>query len=172
MDPQEGQRYIKTIKDEVRRSWDHAYNISKDYIHPTVNGELGWCNASSASSDSDDALENWQNQLHEVSFRKCGLITQSLRHVATETIELPIYERLSRLSEFFQEFEEKVLESQRILALDVAPKTTSARWWATHKQTIHDWEQCQRLMMVLFGDVEVYHDGRYDGQNDLSSHLI
>ena len=74
------------MRDEAGRSWDHAYNISEDYIHPTVDGELGWHNDSSASSDSDDALENWQDRLHEVSFKKCGLITQSLRRVAIETI--------------------------------------------------------------------------------------
>ena len=61
MDPQEGKRYIEPVKDEVRRSWDHAYNISEDYIHPTVDGELGWHSVSSTSSDSDDALENWKN---------------------------------------------------------------------------------------------------------------
>ena len=43
MDPQEGRRYIKRVKDEVGRSWDHAYNISEDYIHPTIDGKLGWC---------------------------------------------------------------------------------------------------------------------------------
>ena len=40
MDPQEGWRYIEPIKDEVRRSWDHAYKISEDYNHPTIDGEL------------------------------------------------------------------------------------------------------------------------------------
>ena len=59
MDPNEGRRYIEPMKDEVVRGWDHAYNILEDYIHPTVDGELGWHNASSLSSDSDDALENW-----------------------------------------------------------------------------------------------------------------
>ena len=59
MDPMEGRRYIKPIKDQFGRSWDHAYNISEDYIHPTVNGELGWHSASFVSSDSKDALENW-----------------------------------------------------------------------------------------------------------------
>ena len=78
MDPQEGRQYVEPIKDEDGRGWDHAYNISEDYIHPTTDSELRWHSASSASSDSDDALENWQNQLHEVSFRKCGLITQYL----------------------------------------------------------------------------------------------
>ena len=58
MDPQEGRRYIDPVKDEVSRSWDHAYNISKDYIHPIIDGELGWRSASSASSESNDALEN------------------------------------------------------------------------------------------------------------------
>ena len=61
LDPQEGRRYIKPVKDEVMRSWDHAYNISEDYIHPTIDGKLGWQSTSSASSDSKDALENWQN---------------------------------------------------------------------------------------------------------------
>ena len=37
---------------------------------------------------------------------------------------------------------------------------------------IHDWEQCHRLMMVYFGDVEVYHARRYDGRNYPTSHLI
>ena len=66
---------LNHVKDEFVRGWYHAYNISKDYIHPTVDGELRWCSASYASLDSDDALENWKNRLHEVSFRKCGLIT-------------------------------------------------------------------------------------------------
>ena len=74
MDPTEGRRYIEHVKDEVVKGWDHAYNISEDYIHLTIEGELGWHSASSTSSDSDDALENWQNRMHEVSFRKCGLI--------------------------------------------------------------------------------------------------
>ena len=40
MDPHEGRWYIEPMKDEVSRSWDHAYNISKDYIHPTVDREI------------------------------------------------------------------------------------------------------------------------------------
>ena len=58
MDPSEGRRYIEPMKDEVVRGWDHAYNISKDYIHPTADGEIGWHNVSSTSYYSNDALEN------------------------------------------------------------------------------------------------------------------
>ena len=50
--------------------------------------------------------------MHEVSFRKGGLITQSLCHVATEIVELTIYEGLPELSMFLMEFEEKVSEPQ------------------------------------------------------------
>ena len=56
MDPQEGHRYIEPVRDEAGRSWDHAYNISEDYIHPTVDGKFGWHSTSSTSSDSDDSL--------------------------------------------------------------------------------------------------------------------
>ena len=95
------------------------------------------------SSDSDDALKNSQNQLHEVSFRKCGLVTQSLRHVETEVIELLIYEGLPDLSGFLKKIEEKVFEPQRFLALEEALKAPPTHWWETHKQTIHEWVQCR-----------------------------
>ena len=127
MDPNEGRRYIEPVKDEVVRGWDHVYNISEYYIHPTTDREMGWHSISSTFSNFDDALENWQNQLHEVSLRKCGLITQSLRHVATKIIEFPIYEGLSKLSGFLKEFEEKVYEPQRLLALGEALKATPTR---------------------------------------------
>ena len=61
------------------------------------------------------------------------MITQSLRWVTTEIVELPIYEGLSELSKLFQEFEENFFELKRILALDIALKATPARWWTTHK---------------------------------------
>ena len=92
------------------RGWDHIYNIFEDYIHPIADEELGWRSASSKSSDFDDAPENWKNRMHEVSLRKCGLITQSLCHVATEVIYFPIYEVLSKLSGFLKQFEVKVSE--------------------------------------------------------------
>ena len=104
MDPNKGRIYVELVKDEVVKGWDHAYNISKYYIHPNVDGELGWHNASSASSDFDDALENWQNRMQKVSVRKCGLIMQSMCHVAHKIVELPIYEGLAKLSMFLMDF--------------------------------------------------------------------
>ena len=42
MDPSEGSRYVELVKEEVVGGWDQSYNISKDYIHPTVDEELCW----------------------------------------------------------------------------------------------------------------------------------
>ena len=53
MDPNEGRRYVEPVKDEVVRGWDHAYKILEYCIHSTVDGELGWHNSSSVSSDFD-----------------------------------------------------------------------------------------------------------------------
>ena len=58
MDPNEGRRYIEPMKDKFVRGWDHAYNISEDYIHPIFYGEIDWHSAISMSSDFEDALEN------------------------------------------------------------------------------------------------------------------
>ena len=100
MDPHEGRLYIELVKDEVGRGWEHAYNIFEDYIHPTVDGKLRWCSASSTFCNSDDALENWKNRLHEVYFRKCGLVMQFLHCIATKIIKLMIYEGIPELSIF------------------------------------------------------------------------
>ena len=94
MDPNEGRRYIEPVKDEVVRGWDHSYNISEYYIHPTTEGEIFWHSIISVSFESEDALEKWKNHMHEVSFRKCVLIMQSLFHVVTKIVELPTYEGL------------------------------------------------------------------------------
>ena len=40
MDPHEGRRYIEPVKYKVGRSWDHDYNISEDYIYPTIDGKI------------------------------------------------------------------------------------------------------------------------------------
>ena len=50
--------------------------------------------------------------MHEVSFKKCGLITKSLCHVTTEIVELLVNEGMPKILAFLMEFEEKVLKPQ------------------------------------------------------------
>ena len=110
--------------------------------------------------------------MHEVLVRKCGLITQSLRHVTIEIVELSIYEGLLELSAFLMEFEEKVYALQRLVVLEEVLEDTPTHWWVTHKKTINGWAQCRCMMIIHFGNAKIYHDGRYNGWNDPNSHLI
>ena len=80
--------------------------------------------------------------MHELSIRKCVLITQSLCRVATETVELPVYEGLPKFFYFLVEFEDKVSELHRLLVLDEGLKATPACWCVTHKNSINRWSQC------------------------------
>jgi len=67
IDPGEGQRYVEPVR--VERELDNIYNITltkEDYVEPDVDGKLSWENASSWDGDSEQALEDWQNRMHEV----------------------------------------------------------------------------------------------------------
>jgi hypothetical protein len=68
--------------------------------------------------------------------------------------------------------EENIAEEQRIYVLDLALQDTPARWWATHKASIIEWEdekqaiRCQfqgrdRLkeeMKIGFQDAQLFDD--------------
>jgi hypothetical protein len=80
LDPDEGPRYTEPIQEE-----DHAYELEniykliarqQDYINPIVDGNLSWRSKNTCSSDSKEALENWQNQMYEVSTRICAKLTR------------------------------------------------------------------------------------------------
>ena len=73
-----------------------------------------------------------------------------MRRVGIEVCDLPAYEGFPKLDYYLIEFEEKVVEPQRLLALDFALKDTPSRWWVTHKQSISKRPQCRRLIEVRF----------------------
>jgi hypothetical protein len=89
--------------------------------------------------------------MHEVSTRRCACITQSLRWIRTKLCDPPKYDGLNDISYFVKEFELKILEKKRLLALDIVLKATLAIWWVAHKEAIEDWKQCRGLMQVRFG---------------------
>jgi hypothetical protein len=95
-------------------------------------------------------LENWQQRLHEVSTRRCARIDRAVRWIGIEIREPPSFHGLNDLETFLTQYEDEVLENQRLLALDLALKATPARWWGAHKETITDWYQCKRLLRIRF----------------------
>jgi hypothetical protein len=50
---------------------------------------------------------------------------------------------LNDLEEFLTNYEEEVLENQRLLALDISLKETPKIWWGVHKETIQGWYRCK-----------------------------
>ena len=76
IDPLEGQRYVEPVNNEEQGDYmDHIYNITSerdDYGNPTFDKNLSWHIISSSTSDLGEALESWQNRLHEVSIRAVG----------------------------------------------------------------------------------------------------
>jgi hypothetical protein len=70
------------------------------------------------------------------------------------------------------QYEDEVLENQRLLALDIALKATPAIWWDTHKETITDWYQCKWLMCIRFNaEHKKNKKQKYDGQGAPAEHL-
>ena len=108
LDPLEGKRYIELVLNEGQGDHlDNIYNVTslmEDYINPTADGNLSWRGTSSCTSYLGEALENWQNRLHEVSMRRCARITKSIRRVGTQSRSLPTYEGLPNLEMFLTEF--------------------------------------------------------------------
>jgi hypothetical protein len=50
--------------------------------------------------------------------------------------------------------EEKVVEDQRFLVLDVAFQDTPARWWANHKDLLRTWDDVNQAIKYRFWNKE------------------
>jgi hypothetical protein len=98
LDPASGPRYIEVITaKEEARNIDDVYQLTTtqgDYVNPTDDGMLNRRCESSCVSDSEVALENWPQCLHEVSGRRLARITKSLRWIESEVSTLPIFDGL------------------------------------------------------------------------------
>lgn len=60
--------------------------------------------------DSDDEIERWQNQLHEVTMLNYNMVIRSLCCVEMEARDLPMYDRLSKVDDFLNKFKQDVPE--------------------------------------------------------------
>ena len=135
-----GPRYTKLITaEEEARNIDVVYQLTAmqgDYVNPTKEGMLSWRCESSCTSDSEVGLENWKQRLHEVSRRRLARITKSLRWIGSEVSTLPIFDGLSDIHIFVQEYDSKVPYSERLRSLMVALRATPVRWWTTQQGII------------------------------------
>ena len=65
-------------------------------------------------------MENWQNQMYEVSRRQCAQLTKSLRWIGLEVSQVPTFTRLSPVKKYIIAYEIQVPSFQRLNTLDVA----------------------------------------------------
>ena len=91
--------------------------------------------------------------------------------MVTEVCDLPTYVGLPNLNTFLTYFEDKVMEPQLLLALDVALKATPTRWWVVHKQSVSEWHQCRRLLEIRFGENVSYVGKNYMSLMNRIDHL-
>jgi hypothetical protein len=140
-----------------------------DYINPTSNRVLSWRSITSCTIDSDTGLENWQQRLHEVSTRRCAGIDCAVRWIGTEIREPLNFHGLNDLENFLTQYEDEVLENQRLLVLDLTLKATPSRWWGEHKETI---TECKRLLCIRFGVEQIGNkQHKYDRLGTPTKHL-
>jgi hypothetical protein len=108
LDPDEGPRYTKPIREEDRAyELDNIYKLTarqQDYINPTSDGNLSWRSDSAFSLDSKEALENWKNKMYEVSSQQCARLTREIRWIGTTVSNLPTFDGFNHLETFLLEF--------------------------------------------------------------------
>jgi hypothetical protein len=156
LDPDEGRRYTKPIREEDRTyELKNIYKLTKrqhDYINPTTDGNLRWQSDNACSSYSKEALDNWKNKMYKFSAWRCARLTREVHWIGTEVSNLPTFDGLNHLETFLLEFEKIVRVKQQLMALDEALKPTLVIWWGTHKKNIIEWMHCHTLMTVRFSE--------------------
>ena len=73
-------------------------------MNATIDGRISWECESPCTSDSDEEIERWQNQSHEVTTLNYNMMTRFLRCVSTEVRDLPTYDGLSEVDTFLDDF--------------------------------------------------------------------
>jgi hypothetical protein len=171
LDPIEGKRYIEPTKGIKIYNLYNMIARMDDYVNPNVDGALSWRIISSCYSYSEEGLEHWQQRMHKVSTRRYVYITRSLHWIGTKLCDPPKYDGLNNIEYLVNVFKLNIPKQQRLLALDVFLKATPARWWATHKERIEDWQQCRRFMQVRFGTEVKYIAQKYIEVGDPTNHV-
>jgi hypothetical protein len=80
LDPYEGDYYNDLVDEDAQSSTIESIckvmGCMEDYINPTVDGELSWRSVKYYDKDSEDALDQWKNNIYEVSTRMCAHILE------------------------------------------------------------------------------------------------
>jgi hypothetical protein len=130
-------------------------------------------------------FDNWQQGRYENFSRHCKTI-RATRWIGTKIREHPVYDGTSYLRIFLIDLEDKVVAEKRIPVLDIALKSSPARWWATHKGALTSWDEVKLTIQYRFypsiigqpvsKDQKLKHQmltlKSYDGSSDPKEHVV
>lgn len=95
------QRYMEPVEDGMDGSAiDQLDNLTaemrNDYVNSTAQPpsnkfKLSWRSIFSYDSDNQEALEDWQERNHEISYQRCAVI-RSVRWISVELWDPPIFD--------------------------------------------------------------------------------
>jgi hypothetical protein len=109
LDLDEGHKYKEPIREEdCAYELENIYKLTarqQYYINSIVDGNLSWRSESTCSSDSEEALENWQNKMYEFFMWRCARLTREVRWIGTEVSNFPTFDGLNYLETFLLEIE-------------------------------------------------------------------
>jgi hypothetical protein len=94
-------------------------------------------------------FDSWKQGSYKIFSRRCVTVRVT-RWVETEFREHPIYDGTSELDSCLLSMEEKVLEDQRVLVLDVAFQDTPSRWWDNNKALLRTWDDGKQDIKYRF----------------------
>lgn len=130
----EGERYTELARKEDEM--DHIYKLNlkdEDWINPKSDDMPCWEKHNECISDSNEELEDWENQLQEVSMMRYLRITRYFWYISSKVGELPCFDGSGSIKEFFRTFKAKVPRERRLRALNRAMHAMPLNWWDTHK---------------------------------------
>lgn len=66
---------------------------------------MNWEHDSYCTSESGEELENWQNNMDEVSTECCARITKSVCCMISEVCNIPLHDGLGDVNNFIDDYE-------------------------------------------------------------------
>jgi hypothetical protein len=149
-----GPRYIEPTNHNMEsETLDQLYTITAgmrpNYINHTIVGSVSWRSIQSVDEDLKATFYNWQQGSYERFSRRCATFIEII-WIGTEVREPPTYGGTSEVHNFLASMEENITTEQRIFFLDLTLQDTAARWWATHKSLIMEWEDAKKSIQFRF----------------------
>jgi len=104
-------------------------------VNLTAARRISWEHENSCTSDLDEEMERWQNQLQEVTTLSCNMITRLLRHVTSKAREMPTHDGTAHMEEAIYHCEKMRLEWKWHGVQPGALRATTTPGWNTHQET-------------------------------------